>query len=68
MNLRPHDRLIMFTDEQSADAVGAPAAPHAYMVNVAAMQHGVGFGPWTRMSGFSEQVMAWIQGQETVLE
>lgn len=68
MNLRPHDRLIVFTDEQSADAVGAPAAPHAYMVNVGAMQHGVGFGSWTRISGFSEQVMAWIQGQETVLE
>lgn len=68
MNLRPHDRLIVFTDEQSSDAVGAPAAPHAYMVNVAAMQHGVGFGPWTRISGFSEQVMAWIQQNEQPLE
>ncbi len=64
INARPHDRLIVLTDEQSQDAVGAATASKSYMVNVAAMQHGVGFGPWTRISGFSEQVLTWIQAEE----
>jgi 60 kDa SS-A/Ro ribonucleoprotein len=63
VNTRPHDRLIVFTDEQSSDPVSAPTG-RGYMVNVAAYQHAVGFGPWTRISGFSEQVMAWIQAEE----
>ena len=63
VNSRPHDRLIVFTDEQSSDPVSAPSSK-GYMVNVAAYQHAVGFGSWTRISGFSEQVMAWIQAEE----
>ncbi|GGO39230.1 hypothetical protein [Deinococcus humi] len=38
-----------------ANVVGVAKAKSAYMVDVASLQHGVGFGPWTRMSGFSEQ-------------
>ncbi|AWN22812.1 TROVE domain-containing protein [Deinococcus irradiatisoli] len=63
MNALTHDRLIVFTDEQSSDPVGAPKGK-GYMVNVAAYQHGVGFGDWVRVSGFSEQIMAWIQLNE----
>jgi len=62
-NARPHDRLIVFTDEQSQDPVGTPAAK-GYMINVANYQHGVGFGPWTRVDGFSEQILAWIAQEE----
>jgi 60 kDa SS-A/Ro ribonucleoprotein len=63
-NARPHDRLIVFTDEQSQDAVGAPSGK-GYLINVANYQHGVGFGPWTRVDGFSEQILAWIAQEET---
>jgi len=60
---RKGDRLIVFTDEQSHDAVPSPRA-RGTMVNVASYQHGVGYGPWTRVDGFSEAVIAWITAQE----
>ncbi|WP_420971075.1 TROVE domain-containing protein [Bradyrhizobium sp. B120] len=60
---RKGDRLIVFTDEQSHDQVPAPKG-HGYMVNVASYQHGVGHGPWTRVDGFSEAVIAWIAASE----
>ncbi|MGJ4889513.1 TROVE domain-containing protein [Bradyrhizobium sp. HKCCYLS3077] len=60
---RKGDRLIVFTDEQSHDAVPQPKA-RGTMVNVASYQHGVGYGPWTRVNGFSEAVIAWIAAQE----
>jgi hypothetical protein len=34
------------------------------MVNVASNQHGVGHGPWRRVDGFSEAVIAWIAASE----
>jgi 60 kDa SS-A/Ro ribonucleoprotein len=60
------DRLIVFTDEQSHDAVPAPKG-RGYMINVAAYQHGVGHGPWTRVDGFSEAVIAWVAAQEETM-
>ncbi|MBR0706065.1 TROVE domain-containing protein [Bradyrhizobium liaoningense] len=63
---RKGDRLIVFTDEQSHDAVPAPKA-RGTMVNVASYQHGVGHGDWTRVNGFSEAVVAWIAASETAL-
>ncbi|WP_316234416.1 TROVE domain-containing protein [Bradyrhizobium sp. SZCCHNR1098] len=63
---RKGDRLIVFTDEQSHDAVPSPKA-RGTMVNVASYQHGVGYGPWTRVDGFSEAVIAWIAAQEETL-
>ena len=57
------ERLIVFTDEQcttrSRRRVGL-----GYMVNVASYQHGVGNGPWRRVDGFSEAVIAWIAATE----
>jgi 60 kDa SS-A/Ro ribonucleoprotein len=63
---RKGDRLIVFTDEQSHDTVSDPKA-RGYMVNVASYQHGVGFGPWTRVHGFSEAVVAWIAASEETM-
>ena len=60
---RKGDRLIVFTDEQSHDRVGDPVA-RGTMVNVASYQHGVGYGAWTRVDGFSEAVIAWIAALE----
>lgn len=64
VNRLPHDRLIVVTDDQSHDAVGSPAAPRAYMINVAAEANGVGYGHWTRISGFSENVFRFIHEHE----
>ncbi|MGJ5046091.1 TROVE domain-containing protein [Bradyrhizobium oligotrophicum] len=63
---RKGDRLIVFTDEQSHDAVPSPRA-RGTIVNVASYQHGVGYGPWTRVDGFSEAVIAWIAAHEETL-
>jgi hypothetical protein len=60
---RKGDRLVVFTDEQSHDAVPAPKG-RGYMINVASNQHGVGNGTWTRVDGFSEAVIAWIAASE----
>ena len=56
-------RLIVFTDEQSHDAVGAPKGV-GYMVNVASYRHGVGHGDWRRIDGFSEKILDWIIATE----
>ena len=60
---RKDARLIVFTDEQSHDAVDAPKGV-GYMVNVASYQHGVGHGPWRRVDGFSEKILDWIIASE----
>ena len=58
------DRLIVITDEQSADRVPDPTAPRAYMVNVAAYQNGVGYGRWVHLDGFSEAILNFIGEHE----
>ena len=64
VNGLPHDRLIVITDEQSHDAVEGPKTKHGYMLNVASYQNGVGFGPWVRINGFSEQVIRFLAAYE----
>jgi len=59
-------RLIVFTDEQSHDAVPKPVG-RATMINVASYQHGVGHGDWQRVNGFSEAIIAWIAASEETL-
>lgn len=62
----PHDRLIVITDEQSHDAVGAPICKHAYMINVASAKNGVGYrNGWNHIDGFSENVLRWIKEYES---
>lgn len=63
-NALPHDRLIVITDEQSHDPVPDPKAPLAYMINVASNQNGVGYGKWTHIDGWSENVIRYIQEVE----
>lgn len=62
-----YDRLIVVTDEQSAQPVAAPTKK-GYMVNVATYQNGIGYGPWVRLDGFSEALLAFIQESEVALE
>lgn len=60
----PHDRLIVITDEQTADRVPDPVAKQAYMINVASARNGVGYGRWTHIDGFSEAVIRFIVESE----
>jgi hypothetical protein len=55
-----YDRIIVITDEQSHDRVGAPRR-RGYMINVASARNGVGYGPWTHIDGFSEAVIDYIR-------
>ncbi len=58
-----YDRLVVITDEQSSDTVGAPKN-RGYMINVASDQNGVGYSVWTHIDGFSESVVRFIQQLE----
>lgn len=61
INKSPYDRLIVFTDEQSHDRVGAPrTGAEGYVVNVASHQYGVGYGKWNHIDGFSEAILDYI--------
>lgn len=57
------DRLIVFTDEESQDPVGAPHCM-GYMVNVATSDKSVAHDSWTRINGFSEAVVQYIAALE----
>lgn len=58
---RKYDRIIVFTDEQSHDTVGAPLkGATGYMVNVASNKNGVGYGAWNHIDGFSEAILDYI--------
>lgn len=65
MNLREYDRLIVVTDEQSHDMVGAPNKGKGYMINVASNRNGVGYGKWTHLDGFSEAIFSYIMEIES---
>jgi hypothetical protein len=63
LNNETFDRLIVLTDEQTADRVPAPAG-RGYMINVASYANGVGYGSWTHIDGFSEAVVQFVQALE----
>ena len=58
-----YDRIVIITDEQSHDRVGAPRG-RGYIINVASARNGVGYGPWTHIDGFSEAVIDYIRELE----
>lgn len=66
VNLRTrYDRMIVITDEQSHDRVGGPReGARGYMINVASYRNGVGYGDWTRIDGFSENVLRFVHESE----
>lgn len=55
-----YERIIVITDEQSHDPVGAPISKKAYMINVASYRNGVGYGSWTHIDGWSESIIKYI--------
>jgi hypothetical protein len=60
-----YDRIIVITDEQSHDRVGAPRGK-GYVINVASARNGVGYGPWVHIDGFSEAVLNYIRELEDI--
>lgn len=59
------DRVIVITDEQSHDDVTHnPGWARSFMINVGSYQHGVGYGKWVHIDGFSEQVLRFIYEME----
>ena len=63
-NGREYDRLVVITDEQSHDDVGAPRG-RGYVINVASNRNGVGYGEWTHVDGWSEAVVDYIAALES---
>ncbi len=63
LNQEPLDRLIVITDEQTADRVPNPTAK-GYLINVAANKNGVGYGPWVHIDGWSERVLDFVREYE----
>lgn len=56
-----YDRIIIITDEQSQDGICNPLPrSKAYLINVASNKNGVGYGQWTHIDGFSENVIRYI--------
>lgn len=64
VNVHKADRLIVITDEQSHDVVGAPTATHGYMLNIASERPTIAYGRWTSLTGFSENVVRYISELE----
>lgn len=59
-------RLIVITDEESADAVGEGFSEYNYMVNVKSTSYSIAFGKWTRAVGFSEHILKLISEAEAL--
>lgn len=58
-----YDRLIVITDEQTADKVPPPVGL-GYILNVATEKNGVGYGAWTHIHGWSDAVLDYIHRAE----
>lgn len=58
-----YDRLIVITDEQSADRLENPKGK-GYVINVASAKNGIGYGAWTHIDGWSEAIFDYIQESE----
>jgi len=60
-----YDRIIVITDEQSHQTIRAPLPESkAYFVNVAPYAHGIGYGKWIHVDGWSEAIVDYIRAYE----
>jgi len=57
------DRLIVVTDEQTADGIVTPNGK-GYVINVGTYKNGVGYGKWLHIDGWSEAVIDYIRVYE----
>jgi len=58
-----YERIIIITDEQSADQVPNPKGK-GYIINVASYENGIGYGPYIHINGWSEAVLDYIREYE----
>lgn len=61
----PFERLIVITDEQSADSLRHPGKGiRSYIINIGPYDNSVGYGDWIRINGFSENTISFIAEYE----
>lgn len=58
------DRIIVVTDEQSADRPPHPQGA-GYIINVGGYRNGIGYGPWVTIDGWSEAVLEFVRASES---
>jgi hypothetical protein len=64
---KKYDRIIIITDEQSADGMCNPLADKGYLINVACDKNGVTYNKnVTHINGFSENVFKFISSYESL--
>lgn len=68
---RTADRIVVITDEQDCakyandKATKAPAfGRYNYLINVAPEKHGIGYGQWTHIDGWSERIISFVSELE----
>jgi hypothetical protein len=57
------DRIIVVTDEQSADRPPHPHG-HGYIISVGGYRNGIAYGPWVSIDGWSEAALDFIKLNE----
>ena len=62
-----YDRIIVISDEQSADTIPSPKST-GYMINVAPMKNGLGYGNWIHIDGFSVSICDFLIESEAFYE
>jgi 60 kDa SS-A/Ro ribonucleoprotein len=58
-----YDRIVVITDEQTADGIVAPKGA-GYVVNVGTYKNGVGYGKWLHIDGWSEAIIDYLRAYE----
>jgi 60 kDa SS-A/Ro ribonucleoprotein len=65
------DRVIVFTDEQDCSMASherpdayKPWGDRNYLINVATYKHGIAYGPWVHVDGFSEKIVDFVLAYE----
>ena len=59
VNKLDYDRIVIITDEQSADKVPPPNGK-GYIINIATYEKGIGYDEWIHINGWSEAVISYI--------
>jgi hypothetical protein len=63
--VKEFDRIVVITDEQSADTPKNPPTERGYVINVAPYKPALALnGKWARIDGWSERVIDWICFEE----
>ena len=59
INKCDYDRIVIITDEQTADKVPPPNGK-GYIINIATYEKGIGYDEWVHINGWSEAVISYI--------